>query len=280
MESPFARIKNYVHRYAKITTWGLVSIHIVVFGAFLGGVLYARIELAPTAKLRPVAFLENVVVLNSPIGSQPSPPVAQREPFFWSEWRLFNLPRMTRFEPQSPNFRFLGVIWNECTRYISYVRYPASKMWLTSVRNYLNKQMPNNVHGWRLTSIRDCDRSYVEPFITYRELALGDHDINPRTLVFPQNIQLTVQNKELIDCCTGKGETKERDPDCSRSSFPSSFIGGCFLLALGAALVSLAFYIADEPSPPFATRSLSWIVYLMAGVCIFAAFHFWSLLTI
>ena len=62
-------------------------------------------------------------------------------------------------------------------------------------------------------------------------------------------------NIQIVNPC------KNGHPNRGSSSKPSRPVSGGFLLFLGFALLKLAFYIADEPSPPRIVR----LCYLIVG---------------
>src|ERR1019366_782153 len=72
--------------------------------------------------------------------------------------------------------------------------------------------------------------------------------------------ELIFQNPYSKPTSSGQNERKHCHPDCSYSRAPCNPIRECLIFLLGCALVPLAFYIADEPTPPVLTRCLYWLV--------------------
>jgi len=69
-------------------------------------------------------------------------------------------------------------------------------------------------------------------------------------------------------CDNGQNDSENSHPSRSRSGNPSRLIGGAFFFLLGATLMHLAFYIADEPNPPVGTRCIYWVIGIFAVLSI------------
>ena len=80
--------------------------------------------------------------------------------------------------------------------------------------------------------------------------------------------ELVFQYPDRKSASTGQNECKNGHPNRGSSSKPSRPVSGGFLLFLGFALLKLAFYIADEPSPPRIVRLCYLIVGGLAFICV------------
>lgn len=79
--------------------------------------------------------------------------------------------------------------------------------------------------------------------------------------LFSQDQQSSARKKE-------QAKRENGHPLCSGCGDPRCLVGGAFLFLLGYALISLPFYVTDEPNPPFSNKIMYWSAVMASCFCI------------
>jgi hypothetical protein len=124
-----------------------------------------------------------------------------------------------------------------------------------------------DIASWSSPAIEKYNRD--RPRHSFAEIfGYGLLHSDPSTLLVPRLAKLVYQYADRDSTGYSQNKGKYSHPNGGIGSAPRRPIGGCFVLLLAFALLNFAFYIADEPSPPPATRLCYFVVGGLAFICV------------
>src|SRR5882762_6217908 len=103
---------------------------------------------------------------------------------------------------------------------------------------------------------------------SYRNAFIGgDNSIRLRSAI-AHFLELVFKYPYSEAASKSQYERENSHPDCSNGGSTRSFITGCLILLFGFSLAHLAFYVVDEPDPPFLAKLLYFALNIFSAVCI------------